>query len=99
MSEYEDMLDDTSAFGDGSAPTTADKKGDEPTPEAAALLTRVATAQRQMHQRGVATGSVSANDRLMKEIRELYRSENHKNGMILSSANLIIFKCFRCIFY
>jgi ubiquitin-conjugating enzyme E2 Q len=81
MSEYEDMMDDASAFEEGSASGDTDKTGDESTPEAIAVLNRVSQVQRQMHLRGVASGSVSANDRLMKEIREIYRSENHKNGV------------------
>ena len=79
LSEYEDMMDDNSVFS--CAASDHSNSSDEPTPEAAALLTRVAQVQRQMHLKGVPTGSVSANDRLMKEIRELYRSENYKNGM------------------
>uniref|UniRef100_A0A914Z297 UBC core domain-containing protein n=1 Tax=Panagrolaimus superbus TaxID=310955 RepID=A0A914Z297_9BILA len=80
MSEYEDMMDDASAFEDGPA-GDSEKKHDEATPAATAVLNRVAQVQRQMHLRGAATGSISANDRLMKEIREIYRSDNHKNGV------------------
>uniref|UniRef100_A0A914H375 UBC core domain-containing protein n=1 Tax=Globodera rostochiensis TaxID=31243 RepID=A0A914H375_GLORO len=49
--------------------------------EGAAVLTRVAQAQRQQHLSGKPTGSVTASDRLMKELREIYRSENYKNGV------------------
>jgi ubiquitin-conjugating enzyme E2 Q len=80
MSEYEDMMDDTSAFEDGGS-GDSEKKHDESTPAATAVLNRVAQVQRQMHLRGAATGSISANDRLMKEIREIYRSDSHKNGV------------------
>ena len=54
---------------------------DDVLPEGKAVLSRVSHAQRQQHLQGVASGSVTASDRLMKELREIYRSENVKNGV------------------
>lgn len=50
-------------------------------PEGMAVLTRVSQVQRQQHLKGAPTGSVTASDRLMKELKEIYRSENYKNGI------------------
>ncbi|KAL3078753.1 hypothetical protein niasHS_014535 [Heterodera schachtii] len=49
--------------------------------EGAATLTRVAQAQRQQHLSGNPTGSLTASDRLMKELKEIYRCQNYKNGV------------------
>lgn len=49
-------------------------------PEGREVLNRVTNVQRQRHLQGNVTGSVTASDRLMKELREIYRSENYKNG-------------------
>lgn len=45
------------------------------------MLTRVCHAQRQQHLQGAASGSISASDRLMKELREIYRCTNYKNSV------------------
>ncbi|KAI1711119.1 ubiquitin-conjugating enzyme domain-containing protein [Ditylenchus destructor] len=45
------------------------------------VLTRVVSAQRQQHLQGAPSGSITASDRLMKELREIYRSENYKKGV------------------
>ena len=44
------------------------------------LLEKVKVTQRQDHMKGVNFGSPIANDRLMKELRDIFRSENYKNG-------------------
>jgi len=54
---------------------------DDVSPEGRAVLTRVVSAQRQQHLQGAPSGSVTASDRLMKELREIYRSENYKKGV------------------
>ncbi|KAI1730718.1 ubiquitin-conjugating enzyme domain-containing protein [Ditylenchus destructor] len=36
---------------------------------------------RQQHLQGAPSGSITASDRLMKELREIYRSENYKKGV------------------
>lgn len=49
-------------------------------PEGQALLAHLKHVQREQHLSGNVAGSVSATDRLMKELREIYRSEHYKNG-------------------
>lgn len=53
---------------------------DDVSPEGKEVLTRVTNFQRQQHLQGIPSGSITASDRLMKELREIYRSENYKNG-------------------
>jgi ubiquitin-conjugating enzyme E2 Q len=60
-------------------------------PEGREILTRVTNFQRQQHLQGNPSGSVTASDRLMKELREIYRSENYKNGKALATFNLLDF--------
>jgi hypothetical protein len=43
-------------------------------------LEKVKVTQRQDHMKGINFGSPIANDRLMKELRDIFRSENYKNG-------------------
>ncbi|KAK0427768.1 hypothetical protein QR680_010418 [Steinernema hermaphroditum] len=50
-------------------------------PEGVVLLNRLSQMQREKHLKGQHSGSVTSNDRLMKELREIYRSENLKNGV------------------
>lgn len=57
------------------------------------LLTRVSRAQRENHLTGKATGSVTASDRLMKELREIYRSEHYKNGKPSSESSVHLSIC------
>jgi len=45
------------------------------------LLEKVKSIQRQDHLKGVNFGSPTANDRLMKELRDIFRSDNYKNEM------------------
>lgn len=54
---------------------------DDVSPEGREVLIRVVSAQRQQHLQGAPSGSVTASDRLMKELKEIYRSENFKNGV------------------
>ena len=44
------------------------------------LLEKVKSTQRQDHLKGNKFGSPTANDRLMKELRDIFRSDNYKNG-------------------
>ena len=48
------------------------------------LLEKVKSTQRQDHLKGNKFGSPTANDRLMKELRDIFRSDNYKNGNISS---------------
>lgn len=45
------------------------------------LLEKVKATQRQDHMKGFQYGSPIANDRLMKELRDIFRSESYKNGI------------------
>lgn len=45
-----------------------------------ATLERLRQTQRQDYLRGAVSGSVQATDRLMKELRDIYRSESSKKG-------------------
>uniref|UniRef100_A0A673YJR8 E2 ubiquitin-conjugating enzyme n=1 Tax=Salmo trutta TaxID=8032 RepID=A0A673YJR8_SALTR len=45
-----------------------------------AILEKIRKNQRQDHLNGAVSGSVQASDRLMKELREIYRSQSYKTG-------------------
>ena len=57
------------------------QQDDDLMPEGREVLNRVSYAQRQQHLQGAPSGSITASDRLMKELREIYRSNNYKNGV------------------
>ncbi|XP_013876964.1 ubiquitin-conjugating enzyme E2 Q2 isoform X1 [Austrofundulus limnaeus] len=46
-----------------------------------AILEKIRKNQRQDHLNGAVSGSVQASDRLMKELREIYRSPSYKTGI------------------
>uniref|UniRef100_A0A3B3R4S3 E2 ubiquitin-conjugating enzyme n=1 Tax=Paramormyrops kingsleyae TaxID=1676925 RepID=A0A3B3R4S3_9TELE len=46
-----------------------------------AILEKIRKNQRQDHLKGAVSGSVQASDRLMKELREIYRSQSYKTGI------------------
>uniref|UniRef100_A0A8C9FPQ7 Uncharacterized protein n=1 Tax=Pavo cristatus TaxID=9049 RepID=A0A8C9FPQ7_PAVCR len=48
-----------------------------------AILEKIRKNQRQDHLNGAVSGSVQASDRLMKELRDIYRSQSYKTGKIL----------------
>lgn len=45
------------------------------------LLQKVKSSQRQDYLRGINYGSPMANDRLMKELRDIFKSDNYKTGI------------------
>nr|XP_036865870.1 ubiquitin-conjugating enzyme E2 Q2 [Manis javanica] len=45
-----------------------------------AILEKIRKTQRQDHLNGAVSGSVQASDRLMKELRDIYRSQSYKTG-------------------
>ncbi|KPP67493.1 ubiquitin-conjugating enzyme E2 Q2-like [Scleropages formosus] len=47
-----------------------------------AILEKIRKNQRQDHLNGAVSGSVQASDRLMKELREIYRSQSYKTGKV-----------------
>lgn len=55
-------------------------QGDEMGVEHLAVLERLRQTQRQDHLKGSVSGSVQATDRLMKELRDIYRSDSFKKG-------------------
>ncbi|XP_014224392.1 ubiquitin-conjugating enzyme E2 Q2 [Trichogramma pretiosum] len=59
----------------------AKNKGDEMALEHLATLERLRQNQRQDYMKGSVSGSVQATDRLMKELRDIYRSDSFKKGM------------------
>ncbi|XP_054718933.1 ubiquitin-conjugating enzyme E2 Q1-like isoform X2 [Uloborus diversus] len=62
--------------------TSPEKSKDEDiSSEHTATLERLRQNQRQDYLRGSVSGSVQATDRLMKELREVYRSESFKKGV------------------
>ncbi|KAF6273428.1 ubiquitin conjugating enzyme E2 Q2 [Rhinolophus ferrumequinum] len=46
-----------------------------------AILEKIRKTQRQDHLNGAVSGSVQASDRLMKELRDIFRSQSYKTGM------------------
>ena len=44
------------------------------------MLERLKANQRRDYMKGTVSGSVQATDRLMKELRDIYRSPNFKSG-------------------
>ncbi|XP_054285467.1 ubiquitin-conjugating enzyme E2 Q2-like [Macrosteles quadrilineatus] len=59
----------------------AKNKAEEMDAEHSNMLERLRQNQRQDYLRGQVSGSVQATDRLMKELRDIYRSETFKKGM------------------
>jgi len=53
-------------------------------------LERLRQNQRQDYLKGAVTGSVQATDRLMKELRDIYRSDSFKKGTYISSTVLYL---------
>lgn len=51
--------------------------------EQKAVFARLNHVQREQHLTGAAAGSVTATDRLMKELKDIYRSDHFKNGEFL----------------
>ncbi|VDM08312.1 unnamed protein product [Wuchereria bancrofti] len=49
--------------------------------EQKAIFARLNHVQREQHLTGAAAGSVTATDRLMKELKDIYRSDHFKNGV------------------
>uniref|UniRef100_A0A4W6EK87 Uncharacterized protein n=1 Tax=Lates calcarifer TaxID=8187 RepID=A0A4W6EK87_LATCA len=47
-----------------------------------AILEKIRKNQRQDHLNGAVSGSVQASDRLMKELREIYRSQSYKTVVL-----------------
>lgn len=76
-SEAEEDLHLDMDEGDANSKTN----GEEMDLEHLATLERLRQNQRQEHLKGSICGSVQATDRLMKELRDIYRSDSFKKGM------------------
>jgi len=63
------------------------KEKEEIDSEHVATLERLKANQRQDYLHGTVTGSVQASDRLMKELKDIYRSDTFKKGYNLLSFN------------
>ncbi|XP_026463437.1 ubiquitin-conjugating enzyme E2 Q2 isoform X1 [Ctenocephalides felis] len=61
--------------------TVRSNKKDEMGVEHLATLERLRQSQRQDYLKGSVSGSVQATDRLMKELRDIYRSDSFKSNM------------------
>jgi ubiquitin-conjugating enzyme E2 Q len=63
-------------------PAAIDRSKDEGlSREHTATLERLKQSQRDSYLRGSVSGSVQATDRLMKELKEVYRCDSYKNGV------------------
>nr|XP_034340678.1 ubiquitin-conjugating enzyme E2 Q2-like [Arvicanthis niloticus] len=62
--------------------TSSEKKSEDEglEKEHLAILENIKKSQRQEHLNGTVSGSVHASNRLMKELREIYRSQSYKSG-------------------
>ncbi|KAK4883126.1 hypothetical protein RN001_006445 [Aquatica leii] len=83
-----DMVDSDAEGGDSDADEDlamemedGRNKADEMCVEHLATLERLRQNQRQDYLKGSVSGSVQATDRLMKELRDIYRSDSFKNKM------------------
>lgn len=64
-----------------STPESTKKQVDDMEIQHLETLERLRQNQRQDYLKGAVTGSVQATDRLMKELRDIYRSDSFKKGM------------------
>ncbi|XP_037511637.1 ubiquitin-conjugating enzyme E2 Q2 [Rhipicephalus sanguineus] len=76
-----DVDDDMPMEIDDDTGSSEKSKEDDLSVENHATLERLRQNQRQDYLRGSVSGSVQATDRLMKELREVYRSESYRRGV------------------
>lgn len=76
-----DVDDDMQMEIDDDTGSSEKSKEDDLSVENHATLERLRQNQRQDYLRGSVSGSVQATDRLMKELREVYRSESYRRGV------------------
>ncbi|RXG68818.1 Ubiquitin-conjugating enzyme E2 Q1 [Armadillidium vulgare] len=79
--EEEDMEEDIHLEMEDNTSSQSSQKDDEIAPSNLATLVRLKANQRQDYLRGSISGSVQATDRLMKELRDIYRSDSFKKGV------------------
>lgn len=78
--EEEDMEEDIHLEMEDNTSSHAAQKDEDIHPSHMATLDRLKANQRQDYLRGSISGSVQATDRLMKELRDIYRSDSFKKG-------------------
>ncbi len=66
------------------------KKDEDMDSQHFATLERLRQTQRQDYLRGAVSGSVQATDRLMKELRDIYRSDSSKKGKLIRYAPIFL---------
>ncbi|XP_050305758.1 ubiquitin-conjugating enzyme E2 Q2 [Anthonomus grandis grandis] len=81
VDEDSDDEDDEDLGMDMEDGSSSRQKADEMGVEHLATLERLRQNQRQDYLKGSVSGSVQATDRLMKELRDIYRSDSFKNKM------------------
>lgn len=82
IEDEEDEDDDIHIEMDDDSATLAVKtKDDDISSEHYAKLEKLRQLQRDSYMKGAPYGSVQASDRLMKELREVYKSESYKKGV------------------
>lgn len=64
-----------------------------------ATLERLRQNQRQDYLKGSVCGSVQATDRLMKELRDIYRSDSFKKGMLVFNFDITVKPNLRYYYY
>ncbi|XP_076067261.1 ubiquitin-conjugating enzyme E2 Q2 isoform X3 [Oratosquilla oratoria] len=79
--EEEDMDEDIHLEMEDTPSANARQKDEGIDPGNLATLDRLRANQRQDYLRGSISGSVQATDRLMKELRDIYRSDSFKKGV------------------
>lgn len=57
------------------------------------ILERLKNKQRKEHMKGSVSGSVQANNRLMKELRDIYNSETFKKGQYFVQTKWLVSGC------
>ncbi|XP_052027815.1 ubiquitin-conjugating enzyme E2 Q2-like [Apodemus sylvaticus] len=77
-----DGLEDLDHYELKEEETSSEKKSEDEglENEHLAILENIKKSQRQEHLNGTVSGSVHASNRLMKELRDIYRSQSYKSG-------------------
>ena len=89
--DYHENLDDDDDFddepleledigNDESKKSNEEIEADEIQTANMAVLEKIKLRNRQEHLQGSVSGSVQANDRLMKELKDVYKSPSYKSG-------------------
>ena len=88
--EEEDMEEDIQLEMDDTTSSPSVQKDDGIDPTNLATLVRLKANQRQDYLRGSISGTVQATDRLMKELRDIYKSDSFKAGEMLQASPVLL---------